>query len=234
MIRIIFSWDDGAKEDLKLLDLLAKHSISSMLFIPAHNPERSVLDKREILQVINSGQEVGAHTFSHLYLTQINKNDIAQELTKGKSFLEDIIGEEVNHFCFPGGFYNTNIIYESLKLFKSVRTAKSCYLQNSQYIINPTFHFFDRGYRSLLFHSFKNSPQIFKLLLRNNKNFNYFDFLKITLDTLSRKNKDFDFHIWGHSWELENENLWIKLDSFLNYVNLNYSQYCIPYSKIIK
>jgi len=230
MVSITFSWDDGAMEDIKLLHLLEKYSIPSIFFIPAQNHERPVLNKNDILKISESGQEVGAHTFSHAFLTKIDKENVFKELNNGKLFLENIIGKEVKHFCLPGGFYNNTIINQSLKLFSTVRTAKSCCIRPTQQIINPTFHFFNRGYKSLLYHSIKNSPLLLELLLKNSKNYNYFDFIKITLDQLSQKNNFYDIHIWGHSWEIEKEQLWEQLDDFLFFISTYHKQSCYPYS----
>jgi len=81
-----------------------------------------------------------------------------------------------------------------------------------------------------LYHSIKNSPLLLELLLKNSKNYNYFDFIKITLDQLSQKNNFYDIHIWGHSWEIEKEQLWEQLDDFLFFISTYHKQSCYPYS----
>ena len=109
MIKISFSWDDGAIEDNKLKDLCIKYKIPSIFFIPAKNSERGVLSKVEIRQIFESGFEIGAHTFSHKYLTELDLQSAELELYNGKEYLQDIIGQEIPHFCFPGGYFNDEL-----------------------------------------------------------------------------------------------------------------------------
>ena len=70
MVLIAFSWDDGAVEDLKLMDLSLKYSIPGLFFIPATNTERKVLSGENIKKIDNNGFEIGAHTYSHKYLSK--------------------------------------------------------------------------------------------------------------------------------------------------------------------
>src|SRR5450759_2035031 len=123
MVYISFSWDDGAIEDLKLMDLSLKYSIPGIFFIPATNMERGVMPDENIKTLSKNNFEIGAHTYSHLYLTKLEFKKADEELLSGKDFLEQLLGREIPHFCFPGGKYNPELVEASKKYFKSARTA---------------------------------------------------------------------------------------------------------------
>ncbi len=55
MLFISFSWDDGAVEDLKLMELSQKYDIPGIFFIPCTNPERAVLTEENIRTINRNG-----------------------------------------------------------------------------------------------------------------------------------------------------------------------------------
>jgi len=236
MVSISFTWDDGAEEDIRLAELSNKFNIPGIFFIPHHNAERPVITSYKILDLFKENFEIGAHTYSHQYLTKINPQDIKEELQRGKSFLEDIINDEIKHFCLPGGFYNKSILKLSKCYFKTVRTADTCYIGQSTSLIKPTFHFYNRGFNSLAYNSIKKeSFIIFKYLLLSKYKNNYFELVK---DVLTRLNYnptvDAKIIFWGHSWEIEQYSLWDKLEDLFCYLHENYPASVLSYSDFIK
>jgi peptidoglycan/xylan/chitin deacetylase (PgdA/CDA1 family) len=156
MIRISFSWDDGAPEDLKLMDLSLNYKVPGIFFIPAKNKERGVMSVDSIKTLSNNNFEIGAHTYSHSYLTDMSLEEADDEISSGKEYLEQILGKEVPHFCFPGGKYNMKLVETSKKYFKSARTADTGAMVRPQsFLIKPTFHFYNRGRLSLIYNSLK-------------------------------------------------------------------------------
>ena len=109
MIKITFSWDDGSIYDIKLANLMAKHDIKAMFFIPNTNWEQPYIKKAEIKELFDLGMEIGGHTVSHRYLTTIQKGKIENEIKDNQLYLGDIIGRKPDIFCYPGGFYNEYI-----------------------------------------------------------------------------------------------------------------------------
>jgi peptidoglycan/xylan/chitin deacetylase (PgdA/CDA1 family) len=53
---------------------------------------------------------IGAHTVSHLRLTQVNFELQQLEILASKKYLEQLIGKPVNHFAYPHGDYNKKIV----------------------------------------------------------------------------------------------------------------------------
>jgi peptidoglycan/xylan/chitin deacetylase (PgdA/CDA1 family) len=220
MVNIAFSWDDGAIEDLKMMDLSLRHGIPGIFFIPVKNEERSVLDGENIKLLARNNFEIGAHTYSHSYLTTLPLKNANDELLNGKLFLEQLLGQDIPHFCFPGGKFNSELLTMSKKYFKSARTADTgAIVFNNSYLIKPSFHYFDRGKKSLLYNSLKNNSPIFKMTIKNILCPDYFEIIKKLLMELADNPRLFKVIIWGHSWEIEHYKLWKKLEDLFRSIN---------------
>jgi peptidoglycan/xylan/chitin deacetylase (PgdA/CDA1 family) len=234
VVNITFSWDDGAIEDLKLMDLSLKFSIPGIFFIPATNPERGVISEESIKIIAKNDFEIGAHTYSHTYLTLLPIKKANEELISGKSFLEQIIGKEVPHFCFPGGKFNSEIVEASKLYFKSARTADTgALVKDNPYLIKPTFHFYDRGTKSLIYNGLKNCSRVFRLSLTNILSHNYFELVKNIIADLANLPDNNKVIIWGHSWEIEKFQLWSKLENLFQFINEHYPHDKSGYSELI-
>lgn len=237
MVNLSFSWDDGALEDVQLVRLCEKYSIPSMLFIPNENREgRKVLSASEIRNICSKLTSIGGHTVHHTYLTELPISSVYDEVINNKKYLEDILGEPITDFSFPGGKYNKDIFNTVKNEFKTLRTAETmCSVLNKD-IIKPTFHFYPRGKKSLLLNALRNKDSLFPLCLKKiNKTDDYFELLRMIIDEASRSQKEFYIHIWGHSWEIEQFSLWTELEKLFSWIHENYSSsvfdYPSPYLK---
>lgn len=235
MVNISFSWDDGAVEDIKLMELSLKYNIPGIFFIPATNNERRVISGKEIQLLVNNNFEIGSHTYSHCYLTQIPFKKAVEEMILGKDYLEQLTGAEIPHFCFPGGYFNKQLVDVSRMYFKSARSADTgAVVENKSFLVKPTFHFLDRGKRSLLYNSLKNDSIIFRILIKNVLNTDYFEVVGKVLKGLSEMPEIYKVIIWGHSWEIDQYNLWNKLEDLFISINHLYPDKAIRYSDLIK
>jgi peptidoglycan/xylan/chitin deacetylase (PgdA/CDA1 family) len=235
MVLIAFSWDDGAEEDLKLMDLSLKYNIPGMFFIPATNTERKVLSRENIKIIDKNGFEIGAHTYSHSYLTFLSLEKANMELTSGKTYYEQILGKELQHFCFPGGKYNDDLVAMANKYFVTARTADTgAIIRTNEFLIKPTFHFYNRGKKSLIYNSFKNSSVISNMTIRNIFSRGYFNYLKNIIADLNHYQETYRIIIWGHSWEVEQYSLWNDLEDFFQWLIRDYSSNLQHYSEILK
>ena len=208
MVNISFSWDDGAVEDLKLMDLSLKYKIPGMFFIPATNAERKVLSGKNMKKIDNNGFEIGAQTYSHKYLSKLPLNEAQVEIVSGKDYLEQLLGKEVYHFCFPGGNYNSELI-------------------------NMTRLYYDRGKISLLYNSVKNRSLVCPAILKNLSEDRYFVLLKKIIEGLNNYRGTHRIIVWGHSWEIEQFSLWGELEDFFQWLTKNYSSNLRNYSEIL-
>ncbi len=51
------------------------------------------------------------------------------------------------------------------------------------------------------------------------KSNNYFNILRNIITLLNNHKNDYTIVIWGHSWEIEKLNLWMKLEDLFKYVS---------------
>ena len=224
MLNVSFSWDDGSTYDLKLAEYFMKYNIPCKLFVPTSNLEgRNVLTANQIRELHNQLITFGGHTNSHVYLTQIPLDEVNNEVTANRLYLENIIGQSIQHFCLPGGKYNNKIIKTIGNQFKSIRTADTMCSNFEGKLRKPTFHFYPRGIKSLIRNAVRHYDKILPVIIKASMKYhNYFDILKASIAIMNKNKTLYKIHIWGHSWEIEELQLWEELDEMLKYINTSF------------
>jgi peptidoglycan-N-acetylglucosamine deacetylase len=221
MIYFTSSWDDGSVYDMKLSELLLKYNQKATFFIPLANIEsRDVIGPKQIEELSNNF-EIGAHSLTHRYLTNISNIEAQNEISQSKTEIEAIINAPVYGFCFPAGkFRKIHLKYITQAGFKYSRTVNMFKYGNSTSIMNTTLHasnhskyvyfkhLLKRGYFVELI---QNSISIFK---KNCWDALLVDILERNLNSDSPE-KITVIHLWGHSWEIEENNIWNRLEQFL-------------------
>lgn len=222
-IIITTSWDDGHALDLKLAEMLEKYNVKGTFYVPITNDEHAVMTDSELTQLA-AKHEIGGHTVHHIYLNKLGNTDAKYEVTQCKGMLEDKIGKLVDAFCYPGGKYSDRDIVnvrDAGYLFG--RTTKL--LHSSLHMPNALMHTTVQAYNHssivLTKHCVKNAyfqPIIQNgMFLQSNKNF-----LKLVdLQMESMLKTGGVFHLWGHSWEIEEFGLWNQLEAVLKKIAFN-------------
>ncbi len=237
-MRIVFSWDDGAPEDLRLIELHEKYGIPGMFFVPTRNLEgRDVLTPEQIRNARSGLISFGGHTENHVYLTAIEPDRVESEIVNNKRYLEDVLGEEIRHFCLPGGQYNQDILSTAFRHFTTVRTADtfnfkdgSTINKNGQRLLMPTFHFYPRTYKSRIGNCLKHQSfgQLGYIAAHP-----WWTYLKLIQETLEReRNKSSVIMIWGHSWEIEKLGHWSDLETLMGRIASDFRGNCVDYSML--
>jgi peptidoglycan/xylan/chitin deacetylase (PgdA/CDA1 family) len=65
-----------------------------------------LMDAARIRQLRRAGVDFGSHGASHVKLAEQDEDRIRAEATRSKNVLEDLLGEAVDHFCYPYGSYD--------------------------------------------------------------------------------------------------------------------------------
>lgn len=212
------SWDDGHPLDQRLAERLARHGCGATFYVPLRNREgRPVMTGLE-LRALNAGFEIGSHTLDHAYADRMPPSAWAQQVIEGKRALEDQLGQAVPGFCYPGGRVTPQAV-------ASVRAAGFAYART---IVNlhtaPGDDLFRAPTTLQLF------PHSRAVLLRNWLRggalgaragaaavaMRHGDWRErvLSLMRLARAH-DASFHLWGHSWEIEQQGLWTDLETVL-------------------
>jgi peptidoglycan/xylan/chitin deacetylase (PgdA/CDA1 family) len=71
-----------------------------------------------------AGITVGSHGARHLKLAELDPAQQAQELARSRSALEDLLGEPVEHLCYPFGSFDRNTV--GLAAAAGYRSAMTC------------------------------------------------------------------------------------------------------------
>ena len=106
---VSFSWDDGHVLDLKLADLLDIYGVKATFYVcpPAQAGEGANLAGDKLsgpqLRALSERFEIGAHTVTHPLLTTVDDDRARDEICLSKVQLEDVLGDSVISFCYPGG-----------------------------------------------------------------------------------------------------------------------------------
>ncbi len=69
-------------------------------------PEKPLMSVSDWKAWHNAGMDVGSHTQSHAQLDAVSQAQARAEISISKSQLEQFIGAEVRHFCYPYGKYS--------------------------------------------------------------------------------------------------------------------------------
>lgn len=224
MIYFTSSWDDGSVYDIKLAELLLKFNQKATFFIPLFNVQnRDVINEKQIVD-LSEKFEIGAHTVNHKYLTSISNEDAEFEIKNSKIKLETITEKPILGFCFPGGKYKPiHLQYVNEAHFKYVRTVNMFKLRNDSKIINTTLQAYDHSRYTYFKHLIKRNcyDELFQYSIPIFKNKKW-DSLFYEIITGCLKNDSSDkitiLHLWGHSWEIEENNNWKQLAGFLDFI----------------
>ena len=212
------SWDDGHPLDFRVAELLAKHGLPGTFYVPLKNvrPTISPTQVRELSQSF----EIGAHTVNHLRLKDLEEKKARREIVDCKDQLEDILGRPCPIFCFPGGSYSTvHLQMLNEAGFAAVRTVELLSLTYPQEkhgvaIIPTTIQAFPHDYMAYLRNCAKRcSFQGIGNLASNGLGKSWPLLAEGLLKRAALRGGI--FHLWGHSWEVEERGQWEALDGVL-------------------
>src|SRR5262249_53876406 len=107
---ICLSWDDGHPADRKVAALMQHYGLRGTFFVPCNNSEgRAVMTAEDLRALRRDGFEIGAHGLDHRRLTHLAPAAAHRQIIDGKARLEDMLGEAVPGFCYPGGRHDAAI-----------------------------------------------------------------------------------------------------------------------------
>jgi len=92
------------------------YAISGMLGQPAswlaadNHPTPPLMSGARLRQLRSAGIDIGSHSVSHIRLAEQSDERIREEVIRSKLELEDCLGEQVDHFCYPYGSYDSRVV----------------------------------------------------------------------------------------------------------------------------
>lgn len=217
------SWDDGHPSDRRLADLLASYGFRATFFIPTFNCEgRKVMAAGDI-QAIAGEFEVGGHTVDHVALRGMLSDTLWSQVRDNKAWLEQTTGTPVHGFCYPRGCYDAAAVRTVRRAgFAYARTVRNFCARHPQnrFAVPTTLQFFPH-HRSVYLRNFVRCPFPPERARLLSVALNHGDLTArlVALAEVCARARRGVFHVWGHSWELDELGLWPALADFLCRLN---------------
>lgn len=124
---IVITFDDGCETDLTVAaPLLAKLGFAATFYITVGFLGRpGYLLARQVRELSGAGFEIGCHSMSHPYLTDLNEEQLNHEIVEAKARLEEMIDRPVHHFSCPGGRWSPTVAEVARRAgYRSVTTSR--------------------------------------------------------------------------------------------------------------
>jgi peptidoglycan-N-acetylglucosamine deacetylase len=221
-IIVTTSWDDGHPADLKIAELLHSRGLPGTFYVPIHNGGKPTLGAADIRSLRCERFEIGGHGLSHQTLTDLPTEEVREEATACMRILEDIVGGEVRSFCYPKGRYDLNV-QNSVRLagYRGARTTKmlAVELDFGAFEMPTTLQAY-RHDRLAYVRNLAKRGQFCSLSKYVTQFSNLPSWVAIGKKLFDSVLRDGGlWHLYGHSWEIEAENLWEELREMLDYVS---------------
>ena len=206
---LIMSFDDGKIFDRELIKLFNAYNIKGTFHLISSQLGNDGYIGTEEIKELYLGHEISLHTHTHPTIAYMPKRQINYEIAENKLLLDKLIGKEICGFSYPMGSFGDNVI-EVMKnngvIYGRTTLSTGLFtLPKSFYEWHPTIHY-DRGTQKWS----KNLTISRKLLMEKANEFvEYFDW---------QKNMPL-MQVWGHSYELENNDDWDVMESFCKYIS---------------
>lgn len=205
---LTFSYDDGMKPDIKLVDVFNRYGLKGTFNLnthrfppadmakPAPYYSRRMTKERAYELFANSGHEIAVHTLTHPFLEQLPVNMATYEVLEDRKNLEDMFGTVVRGMAYPYGTYSDKVV-EVLKscgiaYARTTKTTGTFALPTDWLRLEATCH-----------HNAKNLMEL------GNR------FVKETPNRTS-----WLFYVWGHSFEFDDNDNWDVIENFAELVGL--------------
>lgn len=67
--------------------------------------QKPLMTQKDWLAWHEAGMDVGSHTQTHANLTELSDDTARQQIMQSKDELQQLLGAEVRHFCYPYGWF---------------------------------------------------------------------------------------------------------------------------------
>jgi len=119
---VILTFDDGFAELYDyVFPVLAERGIPAVVYATSDRETAKWVDwegraappllaRSQLNEIAASGVTIGSHGRTHRRLTRCSPAELRDEVEGSKKSLEDALGREVRHFCYPFGAYNETVV----------------------------------------------------------------------------------------------------------------------------
>jgi peptidoglycan-N-acetylglucosamine deacetylase len=218
-LRLTTSWDDGHPADMRLAERLAYHGIRATFYVPTTNSEgRPVMPAADLRQLDAAGFELAAHTQDHRRLRGLTLAEARCQIQSGKDWLEDCLGHAVVGFAYPGGHagrWGRQLCEETGFAYARTTCMFALSPGPDRYAMATTVQFFPHRPWALLRNWARRGGGMSRLALALQYSRAQDCEAGVAAVADTARAHGGVFHLWGHSWEVEELALWALLDRVL-------------------
>jgi peptidoglycan-N-acetylglucosamine deacetylase len=219
---ITTSWDDGHPADLRIAEMLTRHGLRGTFYIP-RSVETGVMSLGAMRE-IGEKFEVGAHTLNHVFLSNTDDTTAQNEISGSKAWVEDVTGRACTLFCPPAGrFFLHHLPMFRQAGFVAIRTVEFMSFDPPRLCTNGLLEM------PTTMQAFPQPALNYAKNLAKRRAVKSFwryaiygrsrDWVQLAKNLASRALAEGGvFHIWGHSWEVEQTKQWGRLDEVLGFL----------------
>jgi peptidoglycan-N-acetylglucosamine deacetylase len=216
-VIVTTSWDDGHRLDLRLAELLDEHELTGTFYIAPHSHELAPADRLSATETARIAErfEIGAHTLTHPCLTSLPRSAAWHEIADSRKYLEEVTGRPVSAFCYPRGQFGPEHV-------QMVRDAGFTYARTVRRFARHIAS--DPLQSPTTVHAYchlKDVPPVIRYAKLNPAKawLLYRNWDRLAMHLFDRVLNDGGvFHLWGHSWELAENDEWQALSRVLAYI----------------
>ena len=221
-VIVTTSWDDGDPLDIRVVELLRLRGLPGTFYVPMIGYlGRRTVNAQNMRDMVHDAFEIGAHSYSHRSLDGMEPFELHREVRHCRSRLEDVIGRPVTMFCYPNGRYDSltvefvrNAGYVGARTTRMLRTDAG----DNRYEIPTTVQAFPHPPLTYVKNALKGRNM--GTLARHSATLcsakDWVEFGMRTFDYVQQHGGV--WHLYGHSWELEDFRLWDGLRMLLDHV----------------
>ena len=185
---LTFSFDDGRKEDRRLVELFNQYGIKGTFNLNSGLQDAERIPASEYKELYR-GHEVACHTVLHPTIARSPLDQVARQILEDRRALEEQVQTPVRGLAYPNGSY-THKIQELLpalgiRYARTVRSTQGFAIPEDFTEWDPTCHF-RRGMLEL--------GQQFL--------------------TMHKTQYLYLMYVWGHSYELPEQDGWAQMEQF--------------------
>ncbi|MCB1246373.1 MAG: polysaccharide deacetylase family protein [Acidimicrobiia bacterium] len=217
-VVVTTSWDDGGPSDLRLAELLASHGMTGTFYWTVDYAKFPLPSPVERQRILDLGIEIGSHTMTHPDMRTIDAEALAWETTESKRRLEDIVETEVGSFCYPFGRFSPDACDAVRSAgYRLGRTTMGFRIDRGDdpFRMPVSIQMFDHPRRIHARHALKerNLTGLGRWVRTHRLGRDVERLVEQEIDLLPGTGSI--IHLWGHSWELDQFDLWDRLDLIL-------------------
>jgi len=219
---ITTSWDDGHPLDFRVADLLTKYALNGTFYVPMKAPTGTMTAAQ--IRDLSGAFEIGAHTLHHAVLTSAGEQQAWDEIAGSRRWIEDTTGMACPMFCAPEGKFSRRHV-EMVKRagYLGLRSVELSSLdfprrESGVMLLPTTIQAYPHGPLALARNAVKRMAfgNLWRFVARGATR----DWPRLASSFLRQALACGGvFHLWGHSWELQDAGQWQRLDEALRFLS---------------